>query len=322
MDCMDNNAKTFKTMCGGQALIEGIMMRGPKKQAVVVRKPDGELEIQEKELKFIKDRFPILGWPLIRGVVNFCGSMYSGVTALMYSAEFFPEDGEEEPSKFDLWLEDHLGGEKAAKVITTLAVILGIAMSIGLFFLLPTLLGAAVTVVAPGSMLARNLAESVLKIAIFVGYLALCSRMGEMKRVFSYHGAEHKTIFCYEHGLPLTVENVRVQARHHPRCGTSFLFVVIFVSILVSTAVFAVWPVTDPFLRFLAHLVMLPAIVGVSYEFNRWVGRHDGPVARVLTAPGLWLQNFTTFEPDDSMIEVGIKALELVLPEEKGSDRW
>jgi len=320
---MEKQAKPFKTMCGGQALIEGIMMRGPKKQAVVVRKPDGELEIQEKDLKFIKDRHPVLGWPLIRGVVNFCGSMYSGITALLFSAEFFPEDGEaeEEPSKFDLWLEKHLGGEKAASVITTLALILGVGMSIGLFFLLPTLLGTAVTLVTD-SMLARNLAESVLKIAIFVGYLALCSRMGEMKRVFSYHGAEHKTIFCYENGLPLTVENVRVQPRHHPRCGTSFLFVVIVISILVSTAVFAVWPVTNPFLRFLIHLAMLPAIVGVSYEFNRWVGRHDGPVTKILTAPGLWLQNFTTFEPDDSMIEVGIKALELVLPEEKGADAW
>ncbi len=320
---MEKQAKPFKTMCGGQALIEGIMMRGPKKQAVVVRKPDGELEIQEKELKFIKDRCPVLGWPLIRGVVNFCGSMYSGITALLFSAEFFPEDGEteEEPSKLDLWLEKHLGSEKAASVITTLALILGVGMSIVLFFFLPTLLGTAVTLVTD-SMLARNLAESVLKIVIFVGYLALCSRMGEMKRVFSYHGAEHKTIFCYEHGLPLTVENVRVQPRHHPRCGTSFLFVVIFISILVSTAVFAVWPVTDPFLRFLVHLAMLPAIVGVSYEFNRWVGRHDGPVTKILTAPGLWLQNFTTFEPDDSMIEVGIKALELVLPEEKGADAW
>jgi len=315
--------KTFKTMCGGQALIEGIMMRGPGKQAIVVRKPDGELEIQEKDLKFVKDRWPVLGWPLIRGVVNFCSSMYSGVTALLFSAEFFPEDGEEEeePSKFDLWLERRLGSEKAASVVTTLALVLGIGMSIGLFFLLPTLLGSAITLVTD-SMLARNLTESVLKIAIFVGYLALCSRMGEMKRVFSYHGAEHKTIFCYEHGLPLTVENVRLQPRHHPRCGTSFLFVVIFVSILVSTAVFSVWPVTSPVLRFLAHLAMLPAIVGVSYEFNRWVGRHDGPVSRLLTAPGLWLQNFTTFEPDDSMIEVGIKALELVLPQEKGADEW
>ncbi|MCI8423986.1 MAG: DUF1385 domain-containing protein [Lawsonibacter sp.] len=311
-------------MCGGQALIEGIMMRGPKKQAVVVRRPDGELEIQEKELRFIKDRFPVLGWPLIRGVVNFGGSMYSGVTALMYSAEFYPEEeGEagEEPSRLEAWLNERLGSEKFTALITTLAVLLGVGMSIGLFFLLPTLLGTAITWVTD-SMLARNLAESLLKIVIFVGYLALCSRMKEMRRVFSYHGAEHKTIFCYEAGLPLTVENVRRQPRHHPRCGTSFLFVVIFVSILASTVVFAIWPVHNPLLRFLAHLAMLPLIVGVSYEFNRWVGRHDGPVTRVLIAPGLWLQNFTTFEPDDSMIEVGIRALELVLPAEKGADAW
>ncbi|MCI8687259.1 MAG: DUF1385 domain-containing protein [Lawsonibacter sp.] len=311
-------------MCGGQALIEGIMMRGPQKQAVVVRRPDGELEIQEKELKFIKDKYPVLGWPLIRGVVNFCDSMYNGVTALMYSAEFFPEDGEEEeePSKLERWLNDRLGSEKFTALITTLAVILGIGMSIGLFFLLPTLLGGVINVVFPGNMLARNLAESFLKLLIFVAYLALCSRMGEMKRVFSYHGAEHKTIFCYEAGLPLTVENVRIQPRHHPRCGTSFLFMVIAISIIVSTVVFAIWPVYHPILRFLAHLAMLPLIVGISYEINRWAGRHDGPLTRIFIAPGLWLQNFTTFEPDDSMIEVGIRALELVLPEEKGADAW
>ena len=313
----------FKTMCGGQALIEGIMMRGPKRQAVVVRKPDGELEIQEKELKFIKDKYPVLGWPLVRGMVNFADSMYNGVTALMYSAEFFPEDGEEdeEPSKFEAWLNNKLGSEKFTALITALAVVLGLAMSIGLFFLLPTLLGTAVTVLTD-SMLVRNLAESFLKILIFVAYLALCSRMGEMRRVFSYHGAEHKTIFCYEAGLPLTVENVRKQPRHHPRCGTSFLFMVIAISIVVSTIVFAIWPVHNAFLRFLAHLAMLPLIVGVSYEINRWAGRHDGPVTRFFVAPGLWLQNFTTFEPDDSMIEVGIRALELVLPEEKGTDVW
>ena len=202
-------------------------------------------------------------------------------------------------------------------------MILGLAMSVGLFILLPTALGGAVTwLLGENSMLARNLAESLLKILIFVGYLALCSRMKEMKRVFSYHGAEHKTIFCYEAGLPLTVENVRKQPRHHPRCGTSFLFVVIAISILVSTVVFSIWPVHQVLWRMLAHLAMLPVIVGVSYEFNRYVGRHDGPVTRLLTAPGLWLQNFTTFEPDDSMIEVGIKALELVLPEEKGADAW
>ena len=209
------NQPKFKTMCGGQALIEGIMMRGPKKQAVVVRRPDGELEIQEKDLKFIKDKYPVLGWPLIRGVVNFADSMYSGVTALMYSAEFFPEDGEEEeaPSKFETWLNDHLGTEKFTALITSLAVILGLCMSIGLFFLLPTVLGGLVSRVFPGNMLVRNLAESLLKLLIFVAYLAMCSHMGEMKRVFSYHGAEHKTIFCYEAGLPLTVDNVRIQPR-------------------------------------------------------------------------------------------------------------
>ena len=320
--CADNSCpKGFKTMCGGQALIEGIMMRGPKKQAIVVRKPDGELAIQTKELKFIKDKYPILGWPLIRGVVSFGGAMYSGVTALMYSADFYPEDEEEEPSKFEKWLEAKLGSEKFMKLFIALAVVLGIGMSIGLFFLLPTLLGSVVRLFTD-SMLARNVAESLLKIAIFLAYLALCSKMKDMRRVFSYHGAEHKTIFCYEAGLPLTVENVRKQSCHHPRCGTSFLFVVIFVSILVSTVVFSVWPVHNALLRFLAHLVMLPAIVGISFEFNRYVGRHDGPITRFLTAPGLWMQNFTTFEPDDSMIEVGIKALELVLPEREGEDEW
>lgn len=317
-------SKGFKTMCGGQALIEGIMMRGPKKESVVVRRPDGGLEIQERELRFIRDRYPVLGWPLIRGVVNFGGSMYSGVKALMYSAEFFPEDGEaeeEEPSKFEVWLESRLGSEKAASFFLTLAVILGVGMSIGLFFLLPPLLGTAVTLFTD-SMLVRNVAESLLKIVIFVGYLVLCSRMKDIHRVFQYHGAEHKTIFCYEAGLPLTVENVRRQPRHHPRCGTSFLFMVIAISILVSTVVFAIWPVHNPILRFLAHLAMLPLIVGISYEFNRWAGRHDGPITRILVAPGLWLQNFTTFEPDDSMMEVGIKALELVLPEKQGEDAW
>ena len=327
---MQNKEKTcacpsggFKTMCGGQALIEGIMMRGPKKQAVVVRKPDGTLAIRESQLRFIKDRFPVLGLPLIRGMVTFVASMVEGVRALMYSAEFFPaEEGETEvPSRYEAGPERTLGSDRAASVFVTVSVILGIGMSIGLFFLLPTLLGSVVTLFTD-SMVVRNVAESLMKLAIFVGYLALCSRMKDIHRVFQYHGAEHKTIFCYEARLPLTVENVRKQPRHHPRCGTSFLFMVIAISILVSTVVFGIWPVHNALWRFVAHLLMLPIIVGVSYEFNRWAGRHDGPVTKLLTAPGLWLQNFTTFEPDDSMIEVGIKALELVLPEVKGEDAW
>lgn len=313
----------FKTMIGGQALIEGIMMLGPDKKSIVVRKPDGELEVKTEPRRVLKDRYPIVGLPLIRGVVNFGSSMYNGVKALMYSAEVAGEGEElqEEPSRFEKWLDGKLGSEKLAGVVITLAMLMGMGMSILLFFFLPTMLGTAVTLVTD-SMMVRNLTESLLKIAIFIAYLGLCSRMGEMKRVFSYHGAEHKTIFCYESGLPLTVENVRKQPRHHPRCGTSFLFVVIIISILVSTVVFGIWPVHNAFLRFLIHLLMLPLIVAVSYEFNRFVGRYDNAATRALVAPGLWLQNFTTFEPDDRMIEVGIRAFTEVLPQAEGADEW
>lgn len=313
----------FKTMCGGQALIEGIMMRGPKKQAIVVRQPDGRMAIRESELKFIKDKYPLLGLPLVRGVVTFLASMVEGVKALMYSAEFYPEDedAQEEPSKFELWLEKKLGSEKAASFFIMVAVVLGIGMSIGLFFLLPTLLGTAVTLFTD-SMLVRNVAESLLKIIIFIGYLALCSHMKDIRRVFQYHGAEHKTIFCYEAGLPLTVENARIQPRHHPRCGTSFLFVVIVVSILFSSVAFTYVEWQNLWVRIGMHLLLLVPVVGLTYEFNRFVGRHDNAFTRALSAPGMWLQNFTTFEPDDSMLEVAIEALTLVLPEEKGKDKW
>ena len=316
-------ASGFKTMIGGQALIEGILMMGPDKKSIVVRKPDGELEVKTEPRKALNDKDPFVGLPLIRGVVNFGSSMYNGVKALMYSAEVAGEGEElqEEPSRFEKWLDGKLGSEKLAGVVITLAMLMGMGMSILLFFFLPTMLGTAVTLVTD-SMMVRNLAESLLKIAIFIAYLGLCSRMGEMKRVFSYHGAEHKTIFCYESGLPLTVENVRKQPRHHPRCGTSFLFVVIIISILVSTVVFGIWPVHNAFLRFLIHLLMLPLIVAVSYEFNRFVGRYDNAITRALVAPGLWLQNFTTFEPDDSMIEVGIRAFTEVLPQAEGADKW
>ena len=169
-----------------------------------------------------------------------------------------------------------------------------------------------------------SLLEGLLKVGIFLIYLIFCSKQKDIQRVFQYHGAEHKTIFCYEAGLPLTVENVRIQGRHHPRCGTSFLFVVIFVSIIVSSIFFGIWPMTNVWLRTLVHLLLLPLVVGITYEFNRWVGRcvDDSKLAQILTAPGLWLQNFTTYEPDDGMIEVAIRSIELVLPEEKGKDEW
>ena len=299
-------------------------MQGPKKRSIVVRKPDGELEIKTTPLHPLKERYPVLGLPLIRGVVGFGATMVSGVKALMYSADVAGDEEaeEEELTAFEIWLQKHFSSETVMKVIVTISVLLGAGLSVGLFILLPTLLGGLAAMLPFVSLWAQSIVEGLSRVVIFMGYLFLCSRMKEMRRIFSYHGAEHKTIYCYENGLELTVENVRKQPRHHPRCGTSFLFMVIAISILVSTAVFSIWPIQNPFLRFLAHLAMLPLIVGISYEFNRWVGRHDGPVTRLLTAPGLWLQNFTTFEPDDSMIEVGIAALKEVLPENRGEDAW
>ena len=266
-----------------------------------------------------------MGVPLIRGTVNFLDSMVKGVKALMYSADFYPDDEAAQPSKLDLWLEKHVSSKKLESALVTAAVVLGVGLSLLLFMVLPTFLAGGVLHLFPGSPLwVRNLVEGALKILIFLLYLIACSKTKDIYRVFQYHGAEHKTIFCYEAGLPLTVENVRIQPRHHPRCGTSFLFVVIFVSILFSSVVFGIWPISNVWLRTLVHLILLPLVVGVTYEFNRWVGRHaqDNALAKVLTAPGLWMQNFTTNEPDDSMIECAIRALELVIPEQKGKDAW
>ena len=316
MAIQNQSQEKFKTLIGGQSLIEGILMQGPDKRAVVVRGPEGLVSKVEP----IKKRTGILTWPLIRGVVNFGSSMVNGVKALMYSADFFPEE-EGEPSKFDQWLENKLGSEKLQQVVVTFSVFLGVLFSVALFFLLPTLLAGLIPGLKERAVL-RTLIEGLFRIAIFLGYMILISRMKDMRRVFSYHGAEHKTIRCYEAQLPLTVENVRPQTRLHPRCGTSFLFVVVIVSILVSSLFSALWPISNTFLRILSRLIMLPFIVAISYEFNRLVGRHDNWLTRTLSAPGMWFQHFTTNEPDDSMIEVAIAALELVIPEEKGSDRW
>ncbi len=312
----DNHSKEkFKTMIGGQALIEGIMMRGPEKQSIVVRSHEG-LVVKTEELKLVAQKHPVFGWPLIRGVVNFGASMVNGVKALLYSADFFPEE-QTEPSKFDLWLEKKLGSEKMEQAVIYLSVFLGIGLSVGLFFLLPTFLAGLIPGLH-GNYFLRNLVEGLVKIVLFMGYLILVSQMKDMKRVFSYHGAEHKTIRCYEAQLPLTVENVRPMTRKHPRCGTSFLMVVICISILVG----AVIRVDNTWARMGIHLLLLPVIVAISYEFNRLVGRHDNWLTRILTAPGQWMQNFTTQEPDDSMIEVAIKALQEVLPSQEGMDQW
>ena len=307
----------FKTLIGGQALIEGIMMQGPDKRSIVVRGPEGIVTKVEP----LKKKTGILKWPLIRGVVSFGSSMVSGVKALMYSAEFFPEEEDAQPSKFDQWLEKKLGSEKMEKAVISFSVFLGALFSIALFILLPTLLSGLFDRWIHNAVI-RSLIEGLIRIAIFMGYMILVSRMKDMRRVFSYHGAEHKTIRCYEAQLPLTVENVRPQTRLHPRCGTSFLFVVVAISILLFALVSALLPMSGMLVRLLVRLALLPVVVAISYECNRFVGRHDNRLTRLLSAPGMWFQHFTTNEPDDSMIEVAIEALKLVIPEEAGADRW
>lgn len=315
----------FRTSIGGQALIEGILMRGVDRQAIVCRKSDGTLVSRVDPLKLSKDKHPWMGYPFIRGVVNFLDSMVNGVKAITWSAEQQPEDEQGEPDKFDLWIQKHFSDETAEKIILYTAVVLGIALSVGLFALLPTFLAGLLNKLIPLGVW-RGLVEGIFRLAIFLGYLKLCSKIPDMKRVWMYHGAEHKTIFCYERGLDLTVENARAMPRHHPRCGTSFLFVVIAVAILASCVVFALPGVrdvaTNPLVRILLHLALVPVVVGVTYEINHFVGAHDNWFTKILAAPGLWMQNFTTFEPDDSMLEVAIHALKLVLPQEKGADAW
>ena len=321
----------FKTTIGGQALIEGIMMRGPDKDAIVVRAKEG-LHIETMPRK----KNPPKSWknlPFIRGIFNFFDAQVVGIKALLRSADLAPEEMQEEPSKFDRWLEKKLGNEAFQKAIVGIAMCMGLGLSVVLFFLLPMIIGGLfdrwIT-----SNLGVNLVEGLIRMVIFLGYMLLISRMEEMRRVFSYHGAEHKTIRCYEAGLPLTVENVRQQTRLHPRCGTSFLLVVMVISILVfsvaSSALLAAVPALETIrgsfgyrlLMIVFKLLLLPLVVGITYEINRWAGRNDNGFTRILTAPGMWLQNFTTNEPDDSMIEVGIAAVEAVLPEQEGADRW
>lgn len=321
----------FQTMIGGQALIEGIMMRGPRKDAIVVRTADGlSVEVSDRKLN---PKGSFKNWPFFRGMFNFFDSQVTGVKALMRSADLAPEEYEEEPTKFELWLEKKLGNEKFQQAIMWLAVAMGLGLSVFLFFLLPMVVGGFfdrwIT-----SNLAINLVEGVIRMCIFMVYMILVSRMQEMRRVFSYHGAEHKTIRCYEAGLPLTVENVRIQTRLHPRCGTSFLLVVMVISILVfsvtSSALLALIPGLAAMKGTLLYrlimiafkLLLLPVVVGITYEINRWCGRNNNRLTRILSAPGMWMQNFTTNEPDDSMIEVAITAVQAVLPEEEGEDRW
>lgn len=301
----------FKTSIGGQAVIEGVMMRGPKKSALAVRKPEGDIFLEEWENK------PATWYkkaPFIRGIFNMASSLAVGYKTLMRSAEIAGE--EEEPTKFEIWVAEKLGKSVMA-VASVAAVIIGAALAILLFAVVPTLIaGLFQQWVGDGAL--RSLIEGALKIAIFLLYIALVARVPDIKRVFQYHGAEHKTIACYEAGEELTVENIRPMSRFHPRCGTSFILIVLVISILL----FSVVRVGNSWLRIVLKIALLPLVVGIAYEFIRLVGKYTNPFTKALSAPGMWLQRLTTNEPDDSQIEVAVASMLPVIPEEKGIDEW
>lgn len=309
---MANSKK--KTSIGGQALIEGIMMRGPFLTSMATRMPDGSIEVETWDTHKSGKTPWTRRAPFIRGIFNMVDSMVVGYHCLMKSAE--KAGVEEEPTKFDKWLEKKLG-HNMMKVLGGFAAVLGVALAAVLFIFIPTGLSSLLKPLL-GAGIGLSLIEGLIKVIILVGYMWLCSRMKDMRRVFEYHGAEHKSVACYEAGLPLTVENVRPQRRFHPRCGTSFLFLVVFISIIVGS--FISWD--NPAIRMLLKLALIPVVVGISYELIKLAGRSDGILTRIISAPGMWLQRITTCEPDDSQIECAIAALEAVIPEDENADRW
>ncbi|MDY3929906.1 MAG: DUF1385 domain-containing protein [Clostridia bacterium] len=321
------------TSIGGQAIIEGVMMRGPYKTANAVRKPDGEIICEVNE-NGTKTHSKICKLPIIRGCVNFIDSLIIGMKALMFSADFMDlEDEEESESKFDKWLEDKLG-DKIKDVVIYVSIALSLVLSIGLFILLPTAITGALewlfSLFKPLAQIAKTktftgLSEGIVRMAIFITYLALVSKMKDIRRVFEYHGAEHKTIACYEAGEELTVENVKKYTRFHPRCGTSFLLFVMIISILI----FMLLPRFDGYikivgllLRMITRLALMPVVAGLSYEVIKLAGRSKNKCVKFLTKPGLWLQKLTTREPDESQIEVAITSMKAVIPDNREEDKW
>lgn len=300
---------------GGQAVIEGVMMKNKDKYALAVRMPEGNIRVTKDECKSIKDKIKPLGWPIIRGVVNMIESLVLSMKTLTISADAFGL--EEEETKFEIWLREKFG-KSLLDVVMAIAMVLGVALGIGLFFFLPLFISSSLFDKAgEETKWYATLFEGGIKIAIFVGYIWAVSLMKDIRRVFEYHGAEHKTIFCYEAGEELTPENVKKYTRFHPRCGTSFIFVILLLSILVSSLVYSI-PImkSNIFLKFASKLLTLPLTVGIGYEFIRFAGRHDNLFTKIVSAPGLWMQRLTTREPDETQIEVAIASLKCALPEE------
>ncbi len=309
----------IKTSIGGSALIEGIMMRGPKRTTVAVRMSDNSIYTEDVEFKSVASMSKFFRLPLVRGFVSLIDSMRLSMKCLQLSADKAVEGGEEEePSKFEKWAMDKFG-DKFYNVVMIFATVVGIALALLLFFALPTLLFNTLAKFIPSldeGTVWRSVFEGVLKIAIFLGYVTLVSRTPDMKRTFMYHGAEHKTIFCYENLEELTVENVRKYTRFHPRCGTSFMVIMLIVGVIVGLFITA----KNPILRTLIKLCLLPVSCGVGYELIKICGKYDNIFTKIVAAPGLMAQRITTIEPDDSMIEIAIAAIKPVIPE-NGEDR-
>lgn len=310
--------KEHKTSIGGQALIEGVMMRGVDKCALAVRSSDGTIKTEEFPVASLKNKKWFQRVPIIRGVFSFLESMLGGYKCLMRSTELSGFTELEAESKFDKWLEEKLG-DKLTAVISVLSLVFALVLSVGLFILLPTGITKLLDFFFPVSDALKTVIESFVKIGIFVLYLFLTSLMKDLKRVYRYHGAEHKTIFCYEKGLELTVENVRKMKRFHPRCGTSFIIITLLISILVMM-LFPVWD--NILLRVGVKILTLPLIVGISYELIKIAGRYDNIITKIISYPGVLLQHITTKEPDDEMIECAITAVKMVLTDNPEDDRW
>lgn len=314
-----NKEKNNYVAVGGQALMEGIMMRGPKGTAMSLRLPDGAIETQMKEFTSVRKKYKVLNLPLIRGVVSFVESMIFGYKLLMESAEKTSLDTEvEDESRLDKWITEHFGPKMMA-VIGTISAVLGIALAFLLFMWLPSFLFDLVNdKLVNGSITLsplRAVFEGIIRIVIFVLYMWLTSKMKEIRRTYMYHGAEHKTIFCFEHGKELTVENIREEKRFHPRCGTSFIFVTIIISILVSAIAASLFPaLTETRLVWIAvKLLIMPLIMGIGFEFIQLAGKYPNKLTKALSAPGLLMQHITTAEPDDAIIEVAIEAMKAAL---------
>ena len=305
-----------KTSIGGQAVIEGVMMRGPYKTAVAVRKPDGEIEVSVEDLVPLSKRNKIFSIPILRGAVALIDSLITGIKYLQYSASFFEDEEGYEEDKLEKFLKNKLG-DKAENVVMGFSLVLSFIIAIGLFMLLPTFTASFLKKVTDNTVVI-NLLEGIIRLIIFILYIYFISKMKDIQRVFEYHGAEHKSIFCYEEGLELTPENAARFKTLHPRCGTNFLIIVMMISIIAFS--FFGWP--NLLVRVITRILCLPLIAGISYEIIKFLGRSESTFARVIAYPGLMMQKLTTRQPDESQLEVALAALKAVIPPEEGCDTW